>query len=34
MTLKGHREMIYSMIVSSNGKFLITAGSDHIARIW
>lgn len=34
MTLKGHREVIYSLTTTENEKFLISAGSDHIVRVW
>ena len=37
--MKGHRQIIYSMNTNSNPpdgkeKYLITAGSDHLTRIW
>lgn len=34
MTLKGHREMIYSLSTTQNERYLISAGSDHTVRIW
>ncbi len=34
MNLKGHRDIIYCMVTTENQKYLITAGSDHIVRIW
>ena len=32
--MKGHREMIYALTCTKNEKFVISAGSDHIARVW
>ena len=34
MSIKGHRELIYSMNKTFNEKYLITAGSDHIVKVW
>ena len=34
MSLKGHRGVIYDMQVSSEERVLVTAGSDHMVRVW
>ena len=34
MTIKGHREMIYTIDSTKNKHYLITGGSDHIVRVW
>ncbi len=34
MTLKGHRDIIYSMASTLNEKYLVTSGSDHIVKVW
>ncbi len=34
MTLKGHRGIIYKIDCTPDEKFLITAGSDSLVKIW